>query len=644
MGVQPNLVSFSDHSSAGKNFRTSQENTPTESPTGSPTQNTTRTVRSTSTPPIVVIKPSQNTATSVPSTTAAPPPTLTGDFAPDEVLVKVDPRVPKNKIEQCLTSANATLKSKIDELDVLEVKIPTGNVANAISSLNACSGILYSEPNYYVRMADIIPDDPGWGNQYGLLAIHAPQGWDLSTGSTAVTIAIVDTGVDLEHVDLAVKIVPGFDFVNNDNNPQDDNGHGTHVAGIAAAATNNDTGIAGVSWGARIMPIKVLNSSGNGSFAEVAAGITWAADQGAQVINLSLGGSSPSSVLEDAVNYAYGKGIILVAAGGNSGSDSVLYPAAYPNVIAVAATDGSNNHASFSDTGPEIDVVAPGVSIYSTALGNTYGYLSGTSLSTPFVSGLAAILRGLPSNTSPAKITQEIESTALDLGAAGRDNLYGFGLIQMDAAIRLVLSKPTPTPIPPVTPTFTITATIPVQSPTPTLMHTQVLPESGFAPDRISSLPFQPVIKAYEDLGDLWLEIPQLGVELPIVGVPQVANGWDVSWLGNQAGWLYGTAFPTYAGNSVLSAHVYDAYGKPGPFVKLNTLIWGDQIIVHALGQRSYIYAVRESKLVTPDAVSSVIQHEELPWLTLITCKGYDEDSNSYRYRVVIRAVLVAIK
>jgi LPXTG-site transpeptidase (sortase) family protein len=127
------------------------------------------------------------------------------------------------------------------------------------------------------------------------------------------------------------------------------------------------------------------------------------------------------------------------------------------------------------------------------------------------------------------------------------------------------------------------------------------------------------------------------------VGVPQTADGWDVSWLGDQAGWLNGTAFPTNAGNSVLSAHVYDAYGRPGPFVHLGALQWGDQLIVHAFGQM-YIYAVRESTLVAPGAVSSAIRHEEYPWLTLITCRDYDEASNSYRTRVVVRAVQVAIK
>jgi len=148
---------------------------------------------------------------------------------------------------------------------------------------------------------------------------------------------------------------------------------------------------------------------------------------------------------------------------------------------------------------------------------------------------------------------------------------------------------------------------------------------------------------AYTELGDLWLEIPSLTVQIPIVGVPQAYGEWDVSWLANQAGWLNGTAFPTWAGNSVLTGHVYDANGKPGPFVGLKGLVWGDKVIVHAWGAQ-YVYEVREVTMVEPGATSSVIRHEELPWVTLITCSSYDEDSHSFKYRVVVRAVLVEVK
>ena len=167
------------------------------------------------------------------------------------------------------------------------------------------------------------------------------------------------------------------------------------------------------------------------------------------------------------------------------------------------------------------------------------------------------------------------------------------------------------------------------------------LPGTGFAPNKVTKLARQTT--DYADLGDLWLEIPRLGVKIPIAGVPEVNGTWDVSWLGSQAGWLNGTAYPTSAGDSILTGHVYDAFGQPGPFVHLNGLWYGDQIIIHE-GGLQYVYEVREVMQVTPNAVSSVIKHEDLPWVTLITCRGYDEASNSYKYRVAVRAVLVKVK
>jgi LPXTG-site transpeptidase (sortase) family protein len=168
------------------------------------------------------------------------------------------------------------------------------------------------------------------------------------------------------------------------------------------------------------------------------------------------------------------------------------------------------------------------------------------------------------------------------------------------------------------------------------------LPNTGFAPGRISKLPPQSQDNLYTSLGSLWLEIPRLGVSTSIVGVPLGSSGWDVSWLGRSAGWLNGTAYPTWTGNSILTGHVYLPNGKPGPFVSINTLGWGDQVIVHMDGQR-YIYEVRQVLRVDPDDLS-VLKHEERPWLTLLTCRGYDESSNTYKYRLAVRAVLVRVE
>jgi thermitase len=391
------------------------------------------------TPISTEIPPESDTLNSV----DLPPEVVTGAHVSDEVIVKFKPSTRFARIQECLDGTQTSIASEIEGIGALVLKVPDGGVGRALPRVRACAGVLYVEPNYIVQVADTIPNDSGWGNQWGLVNIRALQGWDLSTGSTAVTIAIVDTGVDLGHPDLAGKMLAGYDFVNGDTNPQDDNGHGTHVAGIAAAISNNGVGVTGVSWGARILPVKVLNAVGNGFSADTAAGIVWAADHGAQVINLSLGGANPSSAVEDAVNYAYGKGVILVAATGNSGENFILYPARYPNVIAVGATYNTNSWVGSSNFGPEVDLAAPGAGIYSTVVGG-YNYNSGTSMATAFVSGLAAVLRGIPGNASPDVIAWQMESTALDIEFAGWDEYTGHGLIQMDAAIQRALPQPIP--------------------------------------------------------------------------------------------------------------------------------------------------------------------------------------------------------
>jgi LPXTG-site transpeptidase (sortase) family protein len=187
---------------------------------------------------------------------------------------------------------------------------------------------------------------------------------------------------------------------------------------------------------------------------------------------------------------------------------------------------------------------------------------------------------------------------------------------------------------------FTVANTLP-NPPSNNVVGT--LPQTGFAPDRMTVLPSQPANKAYTAMGDLWLEIPSLNIQATILGVPTNKDGWDLTWLGNKVGWLQGTVFPTWAGNSALTAHVVDADGQPGLFANLNQLGWGDKVIVHAWGQ-SYIYEVRSIKNNVRPNDTSAIKHEEFPWLTLITCKGYDSAKDSYRWRVVVRAVQVRVE
>ncbi|MBI2322609.1 MAG: S8 family serine peptidase [Chloroflexi bacterium] len=296
------------------------------------------------------------------------------------------------------------------------------------------------------------PNDPSYAaSQWNLRAMRLPDAWEITTGSSAVTIAVVDTGVDLAHPDLVSKIASGgWDFANSDASPQDDNGHGTHVAGIAAAATDNGVGIAGVAWQARILPVKVLNSSGSGFISDVADGIRWAADHGAQIINLSLGSTSDPQSLRDAVAYARGRGALVVAAGGNCGSpssDCTLvnepdYPAAYTTVVAVAATDQGDQRASFSTVQSYIDVAAPGAGILSTywSSGSTYASLSGTSMAAPHVAGLAALILALIPQLTADEVTLAMQDTADKVGSSayvgGRNDEYGYGRVNALAALQ----------------------------------------------------------------------------------------------------------------------------------------------------------------------------------------------------------------
>ena len=314
-----------------------------------------------------------------------------GTYVPAELLVRFD-GVSASEAAETHRRIGALPVEELSTLGVIRVQIPASlSVETAVRYYKGFRFVDFAEPNFIAQTFHT-PNDSSFGSQWGPQKIQCPAGWDLSRGGSNIVISIVDTGIDLDHPDLAPKIKAGYDFVNNDNNADDDNGHGTHCAGIAASSTNNVTGIAGVGYQCSLQPVKVLNSSGSGSYSAVASGITWAADHGTQVISLSLGGSSPSSTLESAVNYAWNKGVVLVAAAGNNGNTSPVYPAYYTNCIAVASTDQNDSRSSFSNWGSWVEVAAPGSSIYSTYKGGGYTTLSGTSMATPHVSGEVGLL------------------------------------------------------------------------------------------------------------------------------------------------------------------------------------------------------------------------------------------------------------
>ena len=304
------------------------------------------------------------------------------------------------------------------------------------------------ELNYLAHL-DVVPNDPYFGSQWALRQskdcdIDAPEAWDIETGDSHVIIAVIDTGVDYTHQDLAANIGPGYDFVNNDNDPRDDHGHGTLCSGIASAVTNNGIGIAGVCWNCTIMPLKGFNAEGTGSYGDLSNAVLYAADHSADVISMSWGGKSDSQVLHDALEYAYAKGVVLVASAGNDDSDVLHYPAAYDSVISVAATDCNDEKDYFSNWGPWVDVAAPGVDILSTmptytVTMNYYGYTkyycraSGTSMACPHVAGLAGLLLSKNHSLTPAMVHTIIDNT---VDVINTSEVIGRGRINADKALQ----------------------------------------------------------------------------------------------------------------------------------------------------------------------------------------------------------------
>ena len=329
-------------------------------------------------------------------------------------------------------------------------------------------GVVWAEPNYIVRVEPrpeafnegIQPyavNDPLASQQYSLNQMSVPTAWATSRGD-GVLIAVIDTGVDFSHPDLAGKIAGrGHDFINNDDDATDDHGHGTHVSGIAAGATNNNQGIAGVGFNARVLPVKVLGSNGSGDNVAVANGIRWATDQGVRVINMSLGSTAPTAAVQSAVDYAWSRGVVVVCAAGNAGSAAPQYPAAYPNCISVSATDAADRLASFSSFGDTVDVAAPGVQILSTVRGGRYESWSGTSMATPNVAGVVALLWAAHPAWSNAQIRAALENNADNIGQA---TYFGHGRVN---AARALGSAPGPTLTPAPTPNF------PTPTPAPNL-------------------------------------------------------------------------------------------------------------------------------------------------------------------------------
>ncbi len=340
------------------------------------------------------------------------------------------------------------------------VAIPEGTDAAALTRvLSTMPGVKIAAENRQVIRPLWTPNDPRYTSQWAYSHIQAESAWDIERGESFVTVATIDTGVDLAHPELtpALDLTRDYDFVSDDDAANDLNGHGTHVAGIIAAASDNATGVAGTAPGVKVVPIKVIGRY-SGSNADFVDGLYYAADLGVDVVNMSLGttaadlGAGGVALMQEAVDYAYSKGVVMVAAAGNESNTDVYYPGACDHVICVSATDQTDTLASYSNYGSPIDITAPGggstaatgiLSTYTSGGLHTYVYMSGTSMASPFVAATAALLK----SHVPAATADEIEtallSSARDIGTAGWDTRYGYGLLQMrDALDALVAPAP----------------------------------------------------------------------------------------------------------------------------------------------------------------------------------------------------------
>jgi serine protease len=405
-------------------------------------------------------------------------------YVPGEIIVKFKPGVTEDEMNKLNSRHSSSLIYTSPFAGFRRLRIPPGRtVAEMVELYKRNPNVQNAEANYYAY-ALTVPNDTYYQYQWNMDnpvygGIHMEQAWDIQTGSSGVVVAVVDTGIAYENYtkrstkkyyrapDLAGTVfVAGYDFVESDNHPNDDNGHGTHVTGTIAQTTNNGTGCAGIAFNTAIMPVKVLDKNGSGTYADVADGIMFAANNGAKVINLSLGGSSPSDTLKNAVQYAYEKGVTVIAAAGNDSAETVSYPAAYDAfVIAVGATrydetvsDYSSYYSNTADVviGRYVDITAPGGDLNVDQNGDGYGdgilqntfnpqtkntsdfgywFFEGTSMAAPHVSGVAALLIAQGVAVTPGEVRAALQETAEDKGPSGWDPEYGWGIVNAYAAL-----------------------------------------------------------------------------------------------------------------------------------------------------------------------------------------------------------------
>ena len=352
-------------------------------------------------------------------------------FVPGYILVQPRPGLPPAAFDKILAGQGGRVIGKLDDLNVYLVSLPPTASEKAVAhALAQHPHIKFAEPDALIPVS-YVPNDTYYSSEWHLQTIGAPTAWNVATGS-GVTVAILDSGIDASHADLAPQLVPGWNFYDNNSNTADVYGHGTKVAGVVAALGNNSMGVAGVAFNARLMPIRVTDTNGYASISALASGLTYAADHGARVANMSFAVQSYSSVIS-AAQYFMNKGGVVMNSAGNYGTLDSTAPS--NALVSVSATTSSDTLASWSSYGPYVDVSAPGVSIWTTTMGGGYGAVSGTSFSSPLTAGVAALVMSANPSLAPSQVVSVLESSAVDLGSTGYDNDFGYGRVSASNAV-----------------------------------------------------------------------------------------------------------------------------------------------------------------------------------------------------------------
>ncbi len=475
------------------------------------------------------------------------------DVVPGEVIVEFQEMVSLAKAGKFLDNQGYKVIGEIPDTQVMLLKVPEGEEMQVVKKLRSIPLVKYAEPNYRLHAfverpkSPVTPNDPDWSEQWNMRIISAPDAWSVVTGTQQVVVGVIDTGIDDLHPEFRGRILPGYDFVNHDNDPFDDYWHGTHVSGIIAAMGNNNRGVAGVAWGIRLRAYKILDHTGSGSYYDLASALYKAIDDGVQIVNISLGGNASDDIVHEAVIKAHDAGILVVAATGNDGAHSVYYPAAYPEALAVAATDAHDNRPAYSNYGTPVDLSAPGgdddYMVLSTMPYNDYGYADGTSMAAPHVSGAAALLLSLRPNLTNDQLASILEESCDKVGqyiydSNGWNQYLGHGRINLKKAIRKVLP-----PRAEVAPASLYFLTHDTNYP----MHKRLLLQNT---SKLYPISWQ----ASAHGGELWLKLTG-----PVTGTisPEGQMPITVTMLAN------GLPFGVYTGTVVISSTEPDVQGLP---------------------------------------------------------------------------------